>query len=109
MALALRSREEDTRSMAGGRLQETRQNRRAGRRKCDEPASRDERAARIQALQQAAGNAAVARALEAQRADTPGAAFDEATAGSASALPYRERMESAFGQRFDGVSAHVGT
>jgi hypothetical protein len=95
--------------MAGGRLQDTRHRRSVERRACDEPASRDDRAAKIEALQRSAGNAAVARALQAQRTDSPGVAFEEATAGSASALPHRERMEAAFGQRFDGVSAHVGT
>jgi hypothetical protein len=53
--------------------------------------------ARIELLQQSAGNAAVARA------------FGDATSGDASALPQRARMEQAFGQSFAGVAAHVGT
>jgi hypothetical protein len=60
-------------------------------------AARDEPGAALLALQRTAGNGAVGRA------------FETATSGPASALPHRERMETAFGQSFAGVVAHVGT
>lgn len=60
--------------------------------------------ATMTALQRSAGNAAAARAAKA-----PGDAFAAATSGGASELPHRERMETAFGRDFAGVTAHVGT
>ena len=42
-----------------------------------------------------------------QAAD-PGAAFAAATASGGVEVPYRAEMEHSFGQRFDGVQAHLG-
>lgn len=41
-------------------------------------------------------------------APSPSAAFEHATSGSASALPYRGQLESAFGVDLGGVRAHLG-
>lgn len=38
----------------------------------------------------------------------PGAAWGQATAGAAQAVPYREQMEAAFNFDFGGVKAHLG-
>jgi hypothetical protein len=39
---------------------------------------------------------------------SPGGHFDAATSGPGGAVPYKARMEQAFGQDFSGVSAHTG-
>ena len=53
-------------------------------------------------IQRKAGESAPAPAA-------PGEAFASAAGGTRSALPHRAQMESAFGQSFAGVEAHVGT
>jgi hypothetical protein len=65
-------------------------------------------AASVHAVQRLAGNAAAARFVQ-RRGISPGDAYTEAVSGATSALPYRERMEQAFGQSFADVAAHVGT
>ena len=66
--------------------------------------------ASVEALQRSAGNAVATQLIRSGAGPAgPGEAFSDATSGTPSPLPHRARMESAFGQSFAGISAHVGT